>query len=304
MHKSKFTQSLIKSRKALALLELVVAVAIIAMFLAIMMPAMNKARRKALSIKCMDNHRKIVIAVSAFASDNKGKFPESVATIGRIEEHWNWQEPTMLIASRPRSPELHRSMSEYLRSYIQDTAVLLCPTAPQKNIFLQQAWDAGDDWDNPDTLPSADPLIGSYCFYWNYIGYLPQSRSQFKGPKDLESNSPQSRLLTSDYFGFGHWRNKLVYSDYKAYGSCERFAAASVTPGTEVSSPFWSSNNPNLNLDTFSIDLHAAYTDGHVESYSPKDTVIMEVSKTPDGTVPYPDQLGPGQFYLPKNALY
>ena len=210
----------------------------------------------------------------------------------------------MLIASRPRSPEMHRSMSEYLRGYIQDTAILLCPTAPEKNKFLQQAWDAGDSWDNPQTLPPEDPLIGSYCFYWNYTGYLPQSDTPFQGPKHMESHPGQSRLLVSDYFGFGHWRNKLVYGDYKAYGSCERFAAASITPGTEVSSAFWSSNNPDLNLDTFGVELHAAYTDGHVKSYSPTETAILEVSKTPDGSVPYPAQLGPGQFYLPEEALY
>jgi hypothetical protein len=30
----------------------------------------------------------------------------------------------------------------------------------------------------------------------------------------------------------------------------------------------------------------------------------MKVSQTPDGSVPYPDDLGPGVFYLPENALH
>jgi type II secretory pathway pseudopilin PulG len=294
-----------KSREAFSLLELVVAIGIIAMLAAIMMPALSKARRNALSVKCMDNHRKIIMAVSTFAADNDGKYPESVATIGQTKEHWNWQEPTMLAACYPRSTDLHRSLGEYLRNYLQDASVLLCPTSPEKYKFLHRAWEAGDDWDNPDTLPPRDPMMGTYCFYWNYIGFLPGGTTLFKGPQRIGRDLGHSHLLMSDYFGYGHWRNKLVYGDYKAYGSCERFSAAtSVTPGTEVSSAFWSCNDPNIDLYNLGIALHAGYTDGHVKRYSPGRAVIMEVSKTSDGTVPYPAHLGPGKFYLPEDALY
>lgn len=296
----------IKLRKALTLLELLVSAAIIALLIAIMTPVLIKARQKALDVLCMDNQRKIVVAVSSFASDNNGRYPKSVATIGLLQEHWNWQEPTMLTAYRPRSPEMHRSMSAYLYSYIQDTSTIFCPSAPKKYKFLQQAWDAGDDWDNPDTPPPQDPVIGTYCFYWNYIGFLEERAAPFKGPQRIASDPGRSKLLVSDYFGLGHWRNTLIYDDYKAYGSCERFKAASITPGTNVSSAFWSrqADDPNITLDKLDIELHAAYTDGHVERYSPAETIKMEVSKTPDGSVPYPADLGPGDFYLPENALY
>lgn len=296
----------IKLRKAVTILELLVSTATIALLIAIMTPALIKARQKALALQCMDNQHKIVIAVSSFAVDNGGRYPESVATIGLLQEHWNWQEPTMLTAYRPRSPNLHRSMSAYLHCYIQDTSIIFCPTAPRKYKFLQQAWDVGDNWDNPDTPQPHDPVIGTYCFYWNYIGFLEGRAAPFKGPQRIASEPDQSKLLVSDYFGFGHWRNSLIYDDYKAYGSCERFKPASVTPGTNVSSAFWSrrADNPNISLDKLDIELHAAYTDGHVERYSPSEVITMKVSKTPDGTVPYPDDLGPGDFFLPENALY
>jgi type II secretory pathway pseudopilin PulG len=296
----------IKLRKAITILELLVSAAIIVLMMAIMAPALIKARQKALAVQCMDNQRKIVVAVSAFAVDNNGKYPESVATIGILEEHWNWQEPTMLTAYRPRSPDLHRSMSAYLHKYIQDTSIIFCPTAPRKYKFLQQAWDAGDDWDNPHTLPPHDPVMGTYCFYWNYIGFLEARAALFKGPQSMSCGPGQSKLLVSDYFGLGHWRNTLIYDDYKAYGSCEKFKAASITPGTNVSSAFWSrrADDPNITLDKLDIELHAAYTDGHVECYSPSQTIIMKVSQTPDGSVPYPSDLGPGDFFLPENALH
>ena len=320
MRESEFTNNLgeapvapqrrnaVKTRvhKAVSMLELLVSITIIAMSVAILMPALRKTQQRAVAVKCMDNQRQIVIAVSTFASDDNGEYPESVATIGLLQENWNWQEPTMLTACRPTRPDLHRSLSAYLNSYINDASVISCPAAPRRYSFLQQAWDAGDDWDNPDTPSPQDPVMGTYCFYWKYTGFLEARAEPFKGPRSISSEPGLSKLLVSDYFGFGHWRNKFIYGDYKAYGSCERFnKAASITPGTPVSSPFWSrlADDPNINPRSFDIELHAAYTDGHVERYSPSQTITMKVSQTPDGSVPYPDGLGPGDFYLPENAL-
>lgn len=298
--------------KSTSILEVLVSISIIAIMVAIMMPVSRRAMQKANALQCMDNQHKIVVAVSSFAADNGGRYPESVATIGLLGENWNWQEPTMLTAYRPRSPDLYRSMSAYLREYIEDTSIISCPAAPGKYKFLQQAWDAANDWDNPDTPTPQDPLMGTYCFYWNYIGFLEGRAVPFKGPQGTAYGQGQSELLVSDYFGFGHWRNKLAYGDYKAFGCSERFKDASVTPGTEVSSAFWSYRPDDVNPDyrrrsatmrSLNIELHASYTDGHVESYSPAQTIIMKVSQTADGTVPYPDDLGPGDFYLPENAL-
>jgi len=295
-----------KRNKAVTLIELLVSLAVITLLVAIMIPVLSKGRRNARAVRTMNNQRQIVVAVTSFASDNNGRYPESVATIGVREQHWNWQEPTMLTSYRRRSPRMHRSMSAYLRSYIADASIMFCPNAPKKYKYLQKAWDAGDDWDNPETPTVQDPLMGTYCFYWNYIGFLDERKAAFRGPWGLSGGHGSCKILVSDYFGYGHWRNKLVYNNHKAFGSCEKFKYASVTPGTWVSSDFWSrpADNGNVGLDTLELELHAGYMDGHVERYGPSEVVPMKVSKTSDGSVPYPSELGPGVFYLPRNALY
>jgi hypothetical protein len=105
--------------------------------------------------------------------------------------------------------------------------------------------------------------------------------------------------LVSDYFGFGHWRSP------EAFGSCENLSSSAVVPGTVVSSDYWFYPCSELEADPGTIDvkLHAGYTDGHVESYAASQTTLMQVSITPDGTSPYPEDLGPGIFYLPENAV-
>jgi prepilin-type N-terminal cleavage/methylation domain-containing protein len=283
--------------KAFTLIELLVVIAIISTLMGILLPALSKVKRQARTLIGTNNKRGIVGGVNLFALDNDEQYPESVATIGD-DSFWNWAEPMMLTGYRGRSPRMHRSMSAYLRPYIEDAGTMYCPNAPRKYKYLQEAWNAGDDWDNPETPMVEDPVYGTYCFYWNYTGYLEERDYLFKGPRGSAAGRWFSKLLVSDYLGYNHWRSK------GAYGSCEKFAGSSITDGTVLSSAYWSgevTDDPNPP----EIKLRAGYTDGHVETFLSSDTLMMKVIKNPETSEPYPDDIdGPGRFYLPTRALH
>ena len=284
---------------AFTLIELLVVISIISVLMGILLPVLAEARRQTKALQCMSNQRQIFCAINLFAADNDGCYPESMATI-TSGGSWHWQDPRMLTACRPRPGQMHRSISEYLRDYIEDADIMFCPSAPEKYKYLQQSWDACDEWDNPESSFPYDPVWGTYCFYWNYIGYLGAGKSPFRGPRSPAGGRGYSKLLVSDYFGYDHHRS------LKAYGSCERFKRATITPGTEASSAYWSyKSNGHIGPDALDIKLHTGYMDGHVESFTPSETVPMRVSITADGSVPYPSGigLGPGIFYLPLNGL-
>jgi hypothetical protein len=263
----------------------------------VLLPALSKVRYQARTLIGTSNQRGIVGGVNFFASDNDELYPESVATIGD-DSYWNWAEPMILTGYRGRSPRKYRSMSAYMRSYIEDAGMIYCPNAPRKYKYLQAAWDAGDQWDNPETPPVEDPVSGTYCFYWDYTGYLEERDYLFQGPRSSASGRVYSRLLVSDYFGYDHWRSK------GSYGSCERFAGASITDGTVLSSAYWSSEF-TAGPTSPEIKLRAGYADGHVETFLSSDTLMMKVIIDPAASAPYPDDIdGPGWFFLPATALH
>lgn len=282
-------------KRGFSLVELLVVMSIISLMMGIALPVFSRVRHQARTMLSMSNMRQITSAMNLYASDHDERYPESVATIG-FGNTWNWTDLTRLTGNRRRSPQLYRAMSEYLRRYITDASIMYCPNVPHKYEYLQKAWDAGDNWDNPNTSFPSDPVGGTYCFYWNYRGFLGGRRVVFKGPQGPASSRRYSKLLVSDYFGYDHWRNPGSFS------SCEPFDGADIAPETWLLSSFWFRKSDVG--DSPEINLRAGYTDGHVESYSASEAVPMKVAITADGTVPYPDGVGPGIFFLPRNALH
>ena len=243
----------------------------------------------------MRNQREVATSLNLFAMDHRDRYPDSVATVG-LNDSYSWSDPTKLIGPRKRSPQVHRSMSAYLSPYVEDATIMYCPSAPQQYRYLQEAWDAGDDWDNPDTPTRSDPLTGTYCFYWNYVGYLAETDTLFRGPTGPASMGRYSQLLVTDYFGYDHWRSP------KAFGSCEKLNGAEIVDETQLLSSYWFvDGDPNVAMPN--VKVHAAYTDGHVEAYSAAELTPMKVSIEPDGIPPYPDSVAGGIFFIPQEAV-
>jgi len=292
-------QSSLVNTTGFTLVELLVVVGVLALLLGILVPALNQARRAARCLVGASRQRQVVLAVNLYASDHENWYPESVATAAMLGRTWRWQEPRMMKACQARADNYRCSMATYLRPYLPKATLLSCPSNPEKYFYLEDFWRAGEQWDNLDTSYTDDSVLGSFCFYWNYIGHLTEQERPFRGPQTDDGRNGGSRMLISDYFGFNHWRSP------EAFGSCERMPRAEVVAATSSAPPFWcQTSQGQTDRANVQIKLRAGFVDGHTKTYRPCDTTILELADDIAGTTPAFSGLGlgAGEFYIPRDG--
>jgi prepilin-type N-terminal cleavage/methylation domain-containing protein/prepilin-type processing-associated H-X9-DG protein len=106
--------------RAFTLVELLVVIGIIALLVAMLLPALQSAREQAQKVKCAANLRNIGQSIHMYASDSKGKLPQHRGTA-----YWLWDLPNQTRDAMLKSGN-HRN-------------TLYCPSNERQN--ADRLWD-------------------------------------------------------------------------------------------------------------------------------------------------------------------
>jgi type II secretory pathway pseudopilin PulG len=164
------------------LVELLVVIGIIAALVAILLPALSKAREQAVRTKCQANLRQWGIAWQNYAVDNKGQLPIPWAGGGQPSVFWTDETQNLGVVAKYRDQETNiKYMARYLKG------LNLSQKFPSHTAMLSGAWicpAVGDQngmvpgWFLPSSIsPTPQASHIHYAYWFGFSRWDPQYKN-------------------------------------------------------------------------------------------------------------------------------
>ncbi|MBI2925874.1 MAG: type II secretion system protein [Verrucomicrobia bacterium] len=143
-------------RRGFTLIELLVVIAIIAILASMLLPALAKAKAKAIKVKCNSNLKQLGIASLIYAHDNNEWFPllknpDPPAGDGVVGA-WPWDIPAYA--------------ANLLTANGTKRHILYCPGFPKQD--NDELWRFGTDSRDEETRRNTGYRVAGYQFTWQY----------------------------------------------------------------------------------------------------------------------------------------
>lgn len=205
-----------KRRQAFTLIELLVVIAVIAVLMAILMPALAKAREQGKRTVCSSNLKTLTLAWTLYADDNGGKLVNGMAGMNRTSgggtvENWNdssiversWIQRTWdnysLGTYLPQAAQEAAMRNGALWRYASNLKTFRCPTGCRGELQTYGFWDSMNGLTSGRGLP-ANNRDGKTVLWCKKLSDMVSPAPSLRGVLlDEGRTTPDSFAVHADY---------------------------------------------------------------------------------------------------------
>jgi prepilin-type N-terminal cleavage/methylation domain-containing protein/prepilin-type processing-associated H-X9-DG protein len=256
-----------KDERGFTLVELLVVIGIIAVLIAILMPALNRARMSADLVKCQSNFRQIYSAISFYCNESKGVLPRSSSLdTGR----WGTFEQTLVRLSELIGTKVNDATVDSLNPVFtcvyadRDGTLVWAPNLVRTVQFNPRGFPGYDqDRDLPKEYPQRKLAT---------IRNASEKVMFYEGPQIPVWNmtsEPEAIFLDGWRWNWGH-----MYADPPADGDYSRWNQP-IETGVNKDDGWWVCSMRFRHMKNMVTPV--AYFDGHVEARRKGEVKVREI---------------------------
>jgi prepilin-type N-terminal cleavage/methylation domain-containing protein/prepilin-type processing-associated H-X9-DG protein len=253
------------------LVELLVVIGIIAVLVAVLLPALNRSREMARRLACSSNVRQLCQAMIMYAAENKGVLPDTGNGDGSFSGYATPVNTTMrfdLYYMHPGAREM------YSRKFKMGRNVFYCPSNPDRN--EDQLWDGSSF--NGYSIIGYLMIGGRYPLYQTpaKVAATSAGGNTMKGYEEV----PAGSLVVAHRVTDKPFYRVLVADSTRSYQNLVGSIGGGTVLGSVQSNHVTNASDPTGYLPRGKGGSNAGYLDGHVEWHAQNEMGQVPVSPT------------------------